>query len=83
VCDLETSRICTPYIYDIRSLRVKHLGLREIRNYRRMEKITIFLANLMCMIDSNRKRKAEHVWGGENRRRWRMVIGRHVEKKTL
>ena len=23
VCDLETSRICTPYIYDIRSLRVK------------------------------------------------------------
>jgi hypothetical protein len=22
VCDLETSRICTPYIYDIRSLRV-------------------------------------------------------------
>ena len=23
VCDLETSRICAPYIYDIRSLRVK------------------------------------------------------------
>jgi hypothetical protein len=23
VCDLETSRICTPYIYDIRSLKVK------------------------------------------------------------
>jgi hypothetical protein len=23
VCDLETSRICTPYIYDIRSLRDK------------------------------------------------------------
>jgi len=22
VCDLETSRICTPYIYDISSLRV-------------------------------------------------------------
>jgi hypothetical protein len=28
VCDLETSRICAPYIfiYDISSLRVKHLG---------------------------------------------------------
>jgi hypothetical protein len=24
VCDLETSRICTPYIYDIRSLRVNY-----------------------------------------------------------
>jgi len=23
VCDLETSRMCAPYIYDIRSLRVK------------------------------------------------------------
>jgi hypothetical protein len=23
VCDLETSRICTPYIYDISTLRVK------------------------------------------------------------
>jgi len=23
VCDLETSRICAPYIYDISSLRVK------------------------------------------------------------
>jgi hypothetical protein len=27
VCDLETSRICTPYIYDIRSLRVNDLSL--------------------------------------------------------
>jgi hypothetical protein len=27
VCDLETSRICTPYIYDIRSLRVNDLTL--------------------------------------------------------
>jgi hypothetical protein len=27
VCDLETSRICTPYIYDIRSLRVNVLTL--------------------------------------------------------
>jgi hypothetical protein len=24
VCDLETSRICAPYMYDISSLRVKH-----------------------------------------------------------
>jgi hypothetical protein len=24
VCDLETSRICTPYIYDISHLRVNH-----------------------------------------------------------
>ena len=28
VCDLETSRICAPYIYDISSLRVKALGVR-------------------------------------------------------
>jgi hypothetical protein len=27
VCDLETSRICTPYIYDIRSRRVNDLSL--------------------------------------------------------
>ena len=27
VCDLETSRICAPYIYDIRSLRVNDLTL--------------------------------------------------------
>jgi hypothetical protein len=27
VCDLETSRICTPYIYDITSLRVNDLSL--------------------------------------------------------
>jgi hypothetical protein len=27
VCDLETSRICTPYIYDIRSLRGNDLSL--------------------------------------------------------
>jgi hypothetical protein len=27
VCDLETSRICTPYIYDIGSLRVNDLSL--------------------------------------------------------
>jgi hypothetical protein len=26
VCDLETSRICTPYIYDISTLRVKNGG---------------------------------------------------------
>ena len=24
VCDLETSRICAPYIYDISNLRIKH-----------------------------------------------------------
>jgi hypothetical protein len=24
VCDLETSRICIPYVYDIRRLRVEH-----------------------------------------------------------
>jgi hypothetical protein len=27
VCDLETLRICAPYIYDIRSLRVNNLTL--------------------------------------------------------
>jgi len=27
VCDLETSRICTPYIYDIRSLRGNDLTI--------------------------------------------------------
>jgi hypothetical protein len=27
VCDLETSRICTPYIYDTRSVRVNDLSL--------------------------------------------------------
>jgi hypothetical protein len=27
VCDVETSRICTPYIYDIRSLGVNDLTL--------------------------------------------------------
>jgi hypothetical protein len=27
VCDLETSRICTPYIYDISSLKVNDLTL--------------------------------------------------------
>jgi hypothetical protein len=27
VCDLETSRICTPYIYDISTLRVKVANL--------------------------------------------------------
>jgi hypothetical protein len=35
------------------------------------------------MIDSRRKRMAGYVGGGENRRRWRMVVGRHVEKKML
>jgi len=30
VCDLETSRIGTPYIYDISNLRVKGAGLKEI-----------------------------------------------------
>jgi len=30
-CDLETSRICAPYIYDISSLRVKH-AIKNIRN---------------------------------------------------
>ena len=29
VCDLETSRICAPYIYDISSLRVKSFKERE------------------------------------------------------
>jgi hypothetical protein len=29
VCDLETSRICTPYIYDIRSLRVQLLCMLD------------------------------------------------------
>ena len=29
VCDLETSRICAPYIYDSRSLRVKNFTARE------------------------------------------------------
>jgi len=32
VCDLETSRIGAPYIYDISSLRVKHLVCFKIRN---------------------------------------------------
>jgi len=27
VCDLETSRICAPYIYDISSLRVNYVHL--------------------------------------------------------
>jgi hypothetical protein len=27
VCDLETSRICTPHIYNIRSLRINDLSL--------------------------------------------------------
>ena len=27
VCDLDTSRICAPYIYDIRSLRVNDLTI--------------------------------------------------------
>jgi hypothetical protein len=30
VCDLETSRICTPYIYDISSLRVKQERSDEV-----------------------------------------------------
>jgi len=29
VCDLETSRIGAPYIYDISSLRVKHLAPKD------------------------------------------------------
>jgi hypothetical protein len=28
-CDLETSRICTPYIYDISHLRVNDAKIRE------------------------------------------------------
>jgi hypothetical protein len=30
VCDLETSRIAVPYIYDISNLRVKKNGLRNV-----------------------------------------------------
>ena len=32
VCDLETSRICAPYIYDISSLRVKEGRTLQYRN---------------------------------------------------
>jgi hypothetical protein len=32
VCDLETSRIGAPYIYDISNLRVKHIDM--MRNYK-------------------------------------------------
>jgi len=33
VCDLETSRICAPYIYDISSLRVKHeVNIKNMRS---------------------------------------------------
>jgi hypothetical protein len=31
VCDLETSRIGAPYIYDISSLRVKHCNVLAMR----------------------------------------------------
>jgi len=30
VCDLETSRICAPYIYDISSLRVKQTAVAYV-----------------------------------------------------
>ena len=34
VCDLEASRICAPYIYDIRSLRVNDLIIINSRLFR-------------------------------------------------
>jgi hypothetical protein len=34
VCDLETSRISAPYIYDISNLRVKKEAANNIENYR-------------------------------------------------
>ena len=30
VCDLETSRICAPYVYDISCLRVKAVGNEQM-----------------------------------------------------
>jgi hypothetical protein len=32
VCDLETSRIVAPYIFDIRNLRVKEIKTRQVFN---------------------------------------------------
>jgi len=43
VCDLETSRIGAPYIYDIRNLRVKPLGciVTRTKNYDKLLKTIV------------------------------------------
>jgi len=41
VCDLESSRIGAPYIYDIRSLRVKESVLQRVYIWKHREKINV------------------------------------------
>jgi hypothetical protein len=42
VCDLETSRICAPYIYDISNLRVNYVSVVVNENKNMENIITIF-----------------------------------------
>jgi hypothetical protein len=46
VCDLETSRIGAPYIYDISNLRVNELGLHKITHIigKNINQITFYSA---------------------------------------
>ena len=51
VCDLETSRICDPYIYDISSLRVKNwpedgsLELKHVASY------VLMIIYMLCLTE--------------------------------
>jgi len=54
VCDLETSRMGAPYIYDISRLRVKDLHsatyIYVVRRLRVKEYIPVEYASMHCMI---------------------------------
>ena len=50
VCDLETSRIGAPYIYDISTLRVKHVSTLNIICYRQTANcaIRVVATSVVC-----------------------------------
>jgi hypothetical protein len=54
VCDLETSRISAPYIYDISNLRVKY-KFNSLRFMRPMEREINFLFSLSTFIVRRRR----------------------------
>ena len=99
VCDLETSRIGAPYIYDISSLRVKHVFTypttpytsNELTSPRTPQKLynqeltdLYSSPNIIRVIKSRRMIWAGHVARtGERRRAYRVLVWKPEGKRQL